>query len=286
MKPCIPVRAGAGFKSVHYDEILNGDHAAGWFEVHAENYMGEGGRPHEMLERLRADYPLSFHGVGLSIGSADGIDTTHLSRLKNLCDRYQPNIFSEHLAWSSHGDSFFNDLLPLPYTKETLSLVVSHIDQIQTSLGRQLLLENPSAYLTFEENSFTEVEFLNQVACRTGCGLLLDVNNVFVSANNLGFDAQHYLTEFPVEKVGEIHLAGFSKDQDSSDESLLVDAHDRAPAEAIWRLFMSLVGRIGPVPTLIEWDNNIPSWIELNAEVQKAGQILDAAFPLGEVANV
>jgi len=282
----LPVRAGAGFKSVHFDDILAGNHAAGWFEIHAENYMGEGGRPHQMLERLRADYPLSCHGVGLSIGSVSGLDPSHLSRLKDLCDRYEPEVFSEHLAWSSHGGSFLNDLLPLPYTEETLDQVVAHIDQVQNFLGRQMLLENPSSYLAFEQSSMTEVEFLKQVTSRTGCGLLLDVNNVFVSATNLGFDAQRYLTEFPVERVGEIHLGGFAEDPDTSGTPLLIDAHDRAVADPVWRLYMNLVGRIGPLPTLIEWDTDVPSWAELSAEVQKADQVLNATLPQYEVANV
>ncbi|MEH6546233.1 MAG: DUF692 domain-containing protein, partial [Sneathiella sp.] len=243
------LRAGAGFKPVHFDEILSENHNASWFEIHAENYMGAGGRPHQMLERLRSEYPISCHGVGLSIGSAEGLDQTHLKRLKDLCDRYEPALFSEHLAWSGHGGYYLNDLLPLPYTEETVELVSNHIDQIQNYLGRQMLLENPSLYLSFHQNSLTEIEFLREVTSRTGCGLLLDVNNVYVSATNLGFDAQEYLTDFPISLVREIHLGGFAEDPDMVDTALLIDAHDRAIADPVWRLYMNLIGRIGHVPT-------------------------------------
>ncbi|USG62553.1 DUF692 domain-containing protein [Sneathiella marina] len=280
------LRAGAGFKPEHFEEILQGNHKSSLFEIHAENYMGAGGRPHQVLESLRADYPISCHGVGLSIGSAEGLDPAHLKRLKKICDRYEPVLFSEHLAWSSHNGSFLNDLLPLPYTEETVKLVSGHIDQIQNCLGRQMLLENPSLYLSFHQNSLSEIEFLKEVTSHTGCGLLLDVNNVFVSATNLGFDAQEYIAGFPVDLVQEIHLAGFSKDPETTDNSLLIDAHNREVAEPVWQLYTNLIGRIGSIPTIIEWDSDIPRWNILSAEVQKAEQILRAALPLHEALNV
>jgi uncharacterized protein len=278
--------AGVGFKPEHFDDILSSAPKSAWFEVHAENYMGAGGPPHAMLEKLRRDYSISCHGVGLSIGSMGDLNKEHLGRLAKFCQRYEPTLFSEHLAWSSHSVGFLNDLLPLPYNKGTLDQVIFHIDEVQEAVGRQMLLENPSSYLSFETSDMTEVEFLKEVSIRTGCGLLLDVNNVYISAHNLGYDAHEYLTNFPVTMVGEIHLAGFSKDNNASDGGLLIDDHGSAVADPVWELYQHLMGRIGPVPTLIEWDNNIPSWSELAADMCKANDILAASFPVQEILHV
>ena len=266
-------RAGAGLKPAHYATILDDRPDVGWFEVHAENYMGAGGPPHVFLERICALYPLSVHGVGLSIGSAGGLAPRHLARLKAVVDRYRPFVVSEHLAWSTHDGVFLNDLLPLPYTTATLDLVVRHVDEAQTFLGRQILIENPSTYLRFDGPQMAETEFLRAVAQRTGCGLLLDVNNVVVSAANHGFDAAGYLAAFPVEHVGEIHLAGHAV-LDGGAEALLVDTHDRAVPCAVWALYRGLIDRIGPRPSLVEWDTDVPAWPVLAAEVARADAVL------------
>jgi uncharacterized protein (UPF0276 family) len=267
-------RAGAGLKPVHYSAILDDRPDVGWFEVHAENYMGAGGPPHFFLERIRRLYPLSLHGVGLSIGSAGGMTPGHLARLKAVADRYQPFVVSEHLAWSTHDGVFLNDLLPLPYTRETLDLVVRHVDEVQTSLGRRILIENPSTYLRFDGEEMEETEFLRALARRSGCGLLLDVNNVAVSAANHGFDAARYLAVFPAEHVAEIHLAGHAV-LGGRGKKLLVDTHDRPVSGAVWKLWQDVIGRIGPVPTLIEWDADVPAWHVLAAQVAQAERALE-----------
>lgn len=272
----IPARAGVGLKPTHYDAILESRPDIGWFEVHPENYMGDGGAPHYYLSRIRAQYPVSFHGVGLSIGSAGPIDREHLTRLANLMDRYEPAMFSEHLAWSTHDGAYLNDLLPLPYTAETLDVVCSHVDQVQSALGRRMLLENPSTYIAFETSEMSETDFLSQVARRTGCGLLLDVNNVFVSATNNGFDPASYVDAFPVGDVGEIHLGGHVETTDDDGNPLLIDAHDREVRDAVWALFERALARTGVVPTLIEWDNDIPTWPVLEAEARRAEKALVA----------
>lgn len=270
----IPKRAGVGLKSAHYETILEDLPDIGWFEIHAENYMGDGGAPHRYLERIRQNYPVSLHGVGLSIGADRPLDREHLARLRNLNERYQPGLFSEHLAWSTHDEFFFNDLLPVPYTPEALARCADHIDQVQETLGRQMLLENPSTYVTFAESSMTEIEFLREITERTGCGLLLDVNNVFVSATNHGYAPEDYIDAFPVERVGEIHLGGHARDEDDTGALLLIDAHDRAVADPVWALYSQAIDRTGSVPTLIEWDNDLPTWQELLAEAQTADSIL------------
>ena len=270
----IPARAGVGLKPEHYRDILEGRPDIGWFEVHPENYMGAGGAPHHFLERVRADYPLSLHGVGLSIGAARPPDAGHLARLKALLERYEPGLFSEHLAWSTHEEAYLNDLLPLPYTQETLAHVADHVDQVQDTLGRRMLIENPSTYVRFDANDMDEIAFLTELARRTGCGLLLDVNNVYVSAANHGYDAAAYLDAFPVEHVGEIHLAGHAEIADEDGAPLLVDAHDRAVLDPVWALYEQAVRRAGPVPTLIEWDNDIPAWPVLFQEARRAEAIM------------
>ena len=272
----IPERAGVGLKAEHYRDILTGTPDAGFLEVHAENYMGAGGPPHRYLDAIRARYPLSLHGVGLSIGAAKPLDKDHLARLKALISRYEPGLFSEHLAWSTHESDFFNDLLPVPYTRETLNLICDHIDEVQTTVGRRMLLENPSVYVVFEESEIPEAAFLAEIAARTGCGLLLDVNNVEVSANNAGYDAVRYIDEFPAEHVGEIHLAGNAV-AEGEGELLLIDAHGSPVEDSVWRLYRAALARTGPVPTLIEWDNDVPAWRRLYDEAQKADAELSRA---------
>src|SRR5580700_10908659 len=248
--PALPDRSGVGLKPEHIDEILRDRPALGFFEIHAENYMGAGGPPHRRLEAIRALYPLSLHGVGLSIGSPRPLDKAHLARLAALAKRYEPGLFSEHLAWSSHDLGFLNDLLPLPYTEETLASVSAHIDETQEALGRRMLLENPSTYVLFAESTIPETEFLAEIARRTGCGLLLDVNNVEVSATNHGFDPLAYLEEFPLEHVGEIHVAGYAEAEDDSGHRLLIDAHDSPVRPGVWALYEKVISRIGVQPTL------------------------------------
>ncbi|GAB4065510.1 DUF692 domain-containing protein [Ancylobacter sonchi] len=270
----LPRRAGVGFKPEHFLAIDIEPQPVGFFEVHAENYMGAGGPPHAQLARLRADYALSIHGVGLSIGAMQPLDRTHLARLKALCERYQPESFSEHLAWSTHDTVFLNDLLPLPYTEETLAVVAAHVDEVQTALGREMLLENPATYLLFEESTIEETDFLADVARRTGCGLLLDVNNVFVAATNHHLDPWAYLARFPLDRVREIHLSGHSETVDDHGAPLLIDSHDTPVRDPVWSLYEEVIGRIGPVATLIEWDNDIPEWPVLRAEAEAANALL------------
>jgi hypothetical protein len=270
----IPARAGVGLKAEHYSDILETRPDIGWFEVHPENYMGAGGPPHAYLSRIRELYPLSLHGVGLSIGSDGPLDRDHLARVKALIDRYQPGMFSEHLAWSTHDDIFFNDLLPLPYTQATLQRVCAHIDEVQTVTGRQMLLENPSTYVEFAQSEMSEIEFVTEIARRTGCGLLLDVNNVYVGATNHDYDPAAYIDAFPVEHVGEIHLGGHAAQEDDAGEPLLIDDHGRDVDDAVWALYRRLIARRGACPTLVEWDNDIPGWPTLFAEAQAAEAIM------------
>jgi uncharacterized protein (UPF0276 family) len=245
-----------------------------WFEVHAENYMG-GGPTLQALERVRQDYPLSLHGVGLSLGSADGLDARHLMRLKRLVERLEPVLVSEHLSWSVAGGIYLNHLLPLPYTEETLALVCQNIDRVQTVLGRRLLLENPSLYLRFVASVIPEPEFLAAVVQRTGCGLLCDVNNIYVTTHNFGQDPAAYLESMPVHAVAEIHLAGHAVN-DADGQTILIDDHGSHVSAVVWELFALAVARFGPVPTLIEWDTNIPEFPVLMDEAQQAEQILAA----------
>lgn len=272
----LPNHVGLGFKSEHFPSIAAERPDLGFFEVHAENYMGDGGPPHRMLEALRRDYALSIHGVGLSIGGAGRLDADHLARLRRVCDRYQPDSFSEHLAWSSHGAAYLNDLLPLPYTEETLTTVCAHIDEVQEALGRPMLLENPATYVGFDATTMEETTFLREITRRTGCGLLLDVNNVFVSATNHRRDARAYLADFPVEAVGEIHLSGHDTEELPSGP-LLIDAHGSPVADPVWTLYGELIARIGPCATLIEWDNDVPEFPVLMAEARAALRVLEGA---------
>ncbi|MFN4156594.1 MAG: DUF692 domain-containing protein [Paracoccaceae bacterium] len=269
----LPCTIGLGFKPEHFRDIMSDPGAVGFFEVHAENYMGDGGAPHAMLAALRADHALSIHGVGLSIGGADGLNRNHLERLRKLIERYQPESFSEHLAWSSHGAAWLNDLLPLPYTQETLDTICAHVNQVQDGLGCRMLLENPATYVTFESSTWSETDFLTELVRRTGCGLLLDINNVFVSATNHRFDARAYLAAFPLAAVGEIHLAGHDTEELPSGP-LLIDSHGAPVADPVWALYAEVLDQTGPLPTLIEWDTDIPAFPDLLREAVRAKRVM------------
>jgi uncharacterized protein (UPF0276 family) len=273
---CLPARAGLGLKPEHYADIFAGAPDIGFFEVHAENYMGDGGMPHRALTAIAERYPISLHGVGLSIGAARPLDRQHLTRLRALINRYRPQAFSEHLAWSTHDGTYLNDLLPLPYTPEALARVGRHVDEVQQATGRQMLLENPSTYVLFEESSIDEIDFLEGVAERSGCGLLLDVNNVMVSAVNHRLDPFAYIDRFPLHLVGEIHLAGYEETVDGAGERLLIDAHSSPVLDDVFDLYCHTIARCGPVATLIEWDNDVPAFAGLLAEAQRADAVLAA----------
>jgi uncharacterized protein len=277
---------GVGFKPEHFEAIVDTRPKLGFFEVHAENYMGAGGAPHRRLDAIRELYPLSLHGVGLSIGSPGPLDRAHLQRLAAVAKRFEPILVSEHLAWSTHEGAFLNDLLPLPYTDETVALVSEHIDEVQNALGRTMLLENPSTYVVFAESTWAETDFLREIARRTGCGLLLDVNNVFVSAVNHGFDADLYLADFPLAAVGEIHLAGSADDTDDAGLPLLIDAHNSPVRDSVWALYAATIRRLGPMPTLIEWDNDVPAWPALLDEARRAERVIVETARMLERADV
>ena len=268
--PGLPYRAGLGLKTEHFTEVLETRPDIGFFEVHAENYMVAGGPFHHYLGLIRAQYPLSLHGVGLSIGGEAPLDREHLARLATLIERYQPQSFSEHLAWSSHGPVFLNDLLPLAYDACTLERVCEHVDQVQSTLKRPMLLENPSTYLQFQRSTLDETDFISQIVRRTGCGLLLDVNNVYVSCINHQRDPLAYIDALPVHAVGEIHLAGFAEDTDSLGDRLLIDDHGAPIDNAVWQLYAQVLARTGAVATLIERDNQVPAFSVLQAEARQA----------------
>ena len=271
----LPAAPGVGYKPQHFSQILEQSKPVAWLEIHAENYMGDGGRPLAQLRHLSEQFPISVHGVGLSIGGEGPLDADHLARLKHLVDWLHPASFSEHLAWSTHDTHFLNDLLPLPYTDATLGRVCDHIDHVQNTVGRQMLLENPSSYLAFEESTWAEPDFLREVARRTGCGMLLDVNNVFVSATNLDYAPQDYIDAYPLELVKEIHLGGHDEDQDDHGNPLLIDSHGRAVVDPVWALLDYVLERSGPRPVLIEWDTDVPDWSVLQSEAQRAQSALD-----------
>lgn len=270
----LPGRAGLGLKSEHFKEVLNTRPDIGFFEVHAENYMVAGGPFHHYLGLIREQYPLSLHGVGLSIGGEGSLSSEHLARLAKLIERYQPRTFSEHLAWSSHGPVFLNDLLPLAYDDETLKRVCEHIDQVQTHLKRPMLLENPSTYLQYQRSTLEETDFISEAIRRTGCGLLLDVNNVYVSCINHQQDPLAYIDALPLHAVGEIHLAGFAEDADSLGDRLLIDDHGAPVDNAVWQLYQYVLKRTGPVATLIERDNQVPAFSVLHGEARQAERFL------------
>ncbi len=273
----LPARSGLGLKSAHYKELLASLPDLGFFEVHAENYMVAGGPFQHYLQLIRERYALSVHGVGLSIGGSEPLDQAHLDRLDELLRRYQPQAFSEHLAWSSHGGVFFNDLLPLPYNSASLERVCAHVDQVQSRLQRTMLLENPAAYLGFNASTMDEGQFLSEVVRRTGCGLLLDLSNLYVSSVNQQHDPLLALQALPLLAVGEIHLAGFSEDSTSSAgsaERLLIDSHAFPVDLAVWTLYERVLGLIGPQPTLIERDSQLPALSVLLAEAHVAEKLL------------
>jgi uncharacterized protein (UPF0276 family) len=264
----LPARAGIGLRSPHVDEVRATRPALSWLEVHPENYLG-GGPAVRALEAIRADYPLSFHAVGLSVGSAEGVDRRHLNRIKGLVDRFQPAMVSEHLAWSQAGGAYLNHLLPLPYTEESLAAVCRNVDEVQTTLGRRVLVENPSGYLRFAASTIPEPEFLSALAARTGCGLLCDVNNIHVTAENLGLDARAYLAALPGDAIGEIHIAGHSVNE-AAGRPILIDDHGSPVSHAVWTLYEEALRRFGPRPTLVEWDTAIPPLDTLMAEARRA----------------
>jgi len=275
----IPARAGIGLKAQHYEEIaerLPTD--IGWLEVHSENYFGRGGPAHNWLAALRTRYPVSLHGVGLSLGSAGALDARHLGRLAELENRIEPGQVSEHLSWSIANGDYLNDLIPLPYTEEALDTFSLHVEEMQEALKRPVLIENPSVYMRYEHSTIPETEFLLAVATRTGCGVLLDVNNVFVSAHNLAFDPIKYIDAIPGNLVGEIHLGGhFDAPVDGGvdGEVLKIDDHGSQVREEVWDLYAHAIGRIGPKPTLIEWDSDVPELDVLLSEAKRANAILD-----------
>ena len=270
----LPNAPGVGYKPQHFAQILDNPAPVEWLEIHAENYMGDGGRPLAQLRHLAERFAISVHGVGLSIGGESPLDPDHLARLKTLCDWLNPASFSEHLAWSTHDGAFLNDLLPLPYTAETLVRICDHIDHLQATIGRTMLLENPSSYLAFAESTYEEPDFLTEIAKRTGCGLLLDVNNVFVSAINLDLDTRAYIDAFALDKVGEIHLGGHDEDTDDHGAPLLIDSHGREVADPVWALLDYTLALSGPRPVLVEWDNDVPDWPVLAHEAMRAGNAL------------
>lgn len=272
----LPDAPGVGYKPQHFNDLLNNAGSVEWLEIHAENYMGDGGRPLAQLRHLSERFAISMHGVGLSIGGEGRLDPEHLARLKRLNGWLNPASFSEHLAWSTHDTAFLNDLLPLPYTKATLTRVADHIDEVQETVGRRMLLENPSSYLAFDESTYEETEFLREIAQRTGCGLLLDVNNVFVSATNLCTDPVSYIDAFPLDLVSEIHLAGHDEDHDDHGKLLLIDSHGREVAEPVWTLYEHVIARAGARPSLIEWDTDVPEWATLEAEAARAARVLES----------
>jgi uncharacterized protein (UPF0276 family) len=269
----IPASAGVGLRFPHHQAFVDLRPTVGWLEVHAENYMG-GGTPLRYLDKLRRDYPVSLHGVGLSLGSADGLDAAHLERLARAVERIEPGLISEHLSWSLVGRTHLADLLPLPMTEEALKVVCRHVDQTQERLVRRILIENPSTYLQFSHSTIPEWEFLSSVAGHTGCGILCDVNNIYVSAQNHGWDALTYLNALPPAAIGEIHLAGHSVTTLDTGATLRIDDHGSRVAPAVWTLYEAALIRFGPVPTLIEWDTNIPSLDVLLGEAELAEKVL------------
>lgn len=270
----IPAQAGIGLRAPHYLDVLETRPPVGWLEVHSENYFGAGGKPLYFLERIRAHYPLSLHGVGLSLGSTDVLNNRHLDQLKALIQRFEPALVSEHLSWSSVGGRYLNDLLPLPYTEEALAHLVKRVSQVQDYLGRQLLIENISSYLQYSESTLPEWEFITALTACSGCGLLLDVNNIYVSACNHGFDPEVYLQAIPPSVVREIHLAGFTVNR-FEDGEILIDTHNQRVDPQVWTLYRQAVRRFGNIPTLIEWDTDLPTLHVLVDEARQADRIAE-----------
>ena len=265
----VPARAGIGLRAPHVCELLERRPEVSWLEVHSENYFAPGGRAVAELDQVRRDYALSLHGVGLSLGSADPLNEEHLENLRRAVARYSPALVSEHLCWTSIGGGHFHDLLPLPYTEEALAHVAGRIVRVQECLGRRILIENVSSYLEFEHSAIPEWEFLRETAARSGCGVLLDVNNIYVSSVNHGFDPRRYIDAIPAQDVEEIHLAGHVR-KEIEGTSLLIDSHSARVAEAVWALYDYALDVIGPKPTLIEWDQDLPPLDILLGEAAQA----------------
>jgi hypothetical protein len=270
----IPVSAGVGLRGPHMIELEQTQPKVGWLEVHSENFFGDGGSPIHYLMKIRQNYPISLHGVGLSLGSSDPLNRQHLADLQRLIDWVEPGLISEHLSWGSIDGVYFNDLLPLPYTEEALAYFCERVLQVQDNLRRTILIENPSNYLRYRHSVIPEAEFLTQICQRTGAGLLLDVNNVFVSAFNLGFDPVKYIESIPRDHVAEIHLAGHTE-KSFNDGKLLIDDHASTVSQAVWELYALTLEAIGSKPTLIEWDTSLPALDELLAEAATAQQYMD-----------
>lgn len=270
----IPAKAGIGLRFRHHQVVAGTRPAVAWFEVHSENYLGGGSAP-RYLDAIRRDYPISLHGVGLSLGSAEGLDAAHLARVQEAVARFEPGLVSEHLSWSVAGGTYLADLLPLPMTEEALAVVCEHVDQVQSRLKRRILIENPSTYLRFRHSTISEWEFIAQVAQHTGCGILCDVNNIHVSAGNHGWNALTYLDALPPAAIGEIHLAGHSVRDLGRGRTLLIDDHGSPVAAAVWDLYGEALERFGPVPTLIEWDTDVPALEILMAEAATAEVALE-----------
>ena len=275
----IPATAGIGLRALHHRDVLEQRPAVGWLEAHSENYFAPGGAQPEILERIRAEHPLSLHGVGLSIGSTDPLDRRHLENLKRIVDRFEPALVSEHLSWGSFRGRHYNDLLPLPYTEEALRHMVARVAEVQDYLGRQILIENVSSYLEFSCSTMPEWEFLAALAFESGCGILLDVNNIYVSAQNHGFDSQEYMMRMPARAVREIHLAGHSR-KSYRGRDILIDTHSTFVCAHVWALYAAAIHRFGDVPTLIEWDTDIPALSVLVEEAKRADAIREAQHAL------
>ena len=267
---------GISLKTEHFSAVLETQPALDFLEVHAENYMTEGGAHHRYLEDICAQYALSVHGVGMSLGSAEGLDKAHVARFKTVVERYRPAMVSEHLAWSVSGGTYLNDLLPLPLTAESLDVVARNIDTLQDAIGRAILVENPSSYLSFKSSEMPELEFLVQLAERTGAGLLMDVNNVYVSARNMETSPEAYIDAVPASLIGEVHLAGHAVKNIDGVE-LRIDDHGSAVSPDVWALYKRLIARVGPKPTLIEWDTDIPPLPTLVAEAEKARAVMNVS---------
>ena len=281
MAPDSPLRAsaGIGLRAPHYAEILERRPALSLLEVHSENFFAAGGASLAWLERFRGLYPLSFHGVGLSVGSSEAVDAVHLAKLAALVRRFEPALVSEHVCWSSAAGRHSNDLLPLPYTEEALAIFASHVDAVQERLGRRILVENVSSYMRFAHSTIPEWQFVSEVASRTGCGILLDVNNIWVNSRNHGFDPAEFIAAIDPDTVGEIHLAGFE-----SQGTLLVDTHSRPVTGDVWSLYRAAIDRMGPRPTIIEWDAEIPALDVLLAEARNADVMIEAKRGVERVA--
>jgi len=280
----VPAAAGVGLRHTHFGDFLEGRPETAWLEVHSENYVCPGGPRLATLEAIRRNYPLSCHGVGLSLGSAEGLDPDHLKRLRALVDRFQPGLVSEHVSWSTTGGAYLNDLLPLPYTEEALDVLVRNIGQAQDALDRTILIENPSSYVTFAQSTIPEWDFCVEAARRSGCGLLLDVNNIYVSGRNHGYDPLDFLDAVPGELVGEIHIAGHA-DTEWDGRNVLIDDHGSTVKDAVWHLLDEALERVGPKPVLMEWDLNLPPLDVLLGEAAKAQDALNRVIHADRVLD-